>query len=312
MLIKWIFLPVLLFLTFFRCFGQSSNTEKHHNKIDGITTSFEIENLLKSLNKEYGYFKTNDSLKFADNACQKLSDSLKVKFYTKVDFDNNNYTDLLVIGEWEGYNHSILCILDSGENNFFVKSLTRRSFQDCTFPVVLTKDNKALINYFGFKEHNWPINDTVQTIESKKLIYKFGDFVEYNDSVVNDYNIQEIKFETTECFGTCPIFSLIINSDRSTTYEAIKYNVLDGKFTSKVDRKSYSELIALLNYINFPNLCNSYRVNWTDDQSCTLKIIYSNGGTKIIKDYGLIGTYGLERVYNMLFNLRNTQKWSKV
>jgi hypothetical protein len=50
-------------------------------------------------------------------------------------------------------------------------------------------------------------------------------------------------------------------------------------------------------------------VGWTDDQTCTLKITYDNGKTKTITDYGKIGTYGLNRVYSILFSLRQNQKW---
>ena len=47
----------------------------------------------------------------------------------------------------------------------------------------------------------------------------------------------------------------------------------------------------------------------TDGQTCGLKITYDNGKTKIIHDYGLIGTFGLDRTYEMLFNLRKNQTW---
>jgi len=55
---------------------------------------------------------------------------------------------------------------------------------------------------------------------------------------------------------------------------------------------------------------NSYRVSWTDDQTSTLKITYDNGKVKTIRDYGLIGTFGLSQAYKLLFDLRGSQPWN--
>jgi hypothetical protein len=100
------------------------------------------------------------------------------------------------------------------------------------------------------------------------------------------------------------------------TYDAKMFNrpdnkskAVSGKFSTQINEKEFTEIIDLLNYIAFPNLKNEYAVSWTDDQSCTLKITYDNGATKKIDDYGMIGTYGLNRVYEMLYELRFNQKW---
>jgi len=91
----------------------------------------------------------------------------------------------------------------------------------------------------------------------------------------------------------------------------LKSEELKGIFTAAIDSAKYQELIELLNYVDFENLTTNYAVSWTDDQSCTLRITYDGGKTKIINDYGLIGTFGLDKVYQLLFSLRETQKWRK-
>ena len=67
----------------------------------------------------------------------------------------------------------------------------------------------------------------------------------------------------------------------------------------------------MLNYIYFETLQDNFAVTWTDDQTATLKITYDSGKVKSISDYGLIGTYGLDRVYQLLYELRENQKWTK-
>ena len=83
-------------------------------------------------------------------------------------------------------------------------------------------------------------------------------------------------------------------------------------FIKSIDKeKDYSKIVELLNYIDFPNLKDNYAVNLTDDQTCTLTIIYNNGKVKKIEDYGLIGTFGLDRFYSLMFELRFNQEWKK-
>lgn len=302
---------LLTMLSFFTCFGQVKtdilSSAKHHNKIDDLENAKQIQALLKSIDKRYADFKVIDTTAYTDKVCKFFFDSLKIKTFTKADFDNNGYTDILVVGQWS--DPSIVCIFDKGGNKFSINRLTRRGFQDCSFPVVNMNGTQAFIDYYYFKQpENWREYDTSRIIQSKKLVYKFGDFIEYNDLPKN-YNIQKIEYKTTMCFGTCPVFNLTIYSDRSAKYDALKFNKPNGVFNGTIDTKTYSELVGLLNYIDFPTLKDNYSVNWTDDQTCTLKITYDNGETKTITDYGKIGTYGLDRAYNILFSLRQNQKW---
>jgi hypothetical protein len=63
--------------------------------------------------------------------------------------------------------------------------------------------------------------------------------------------------------------------------------------------------------LKLTSLKDEYSVNWTDDQTSTLEIKFNNGQIKRISDYGMIGTFGLEHIYDQLFALRKTQKWKK-
>lgn len=297
------FKVLLVFLTslfFNQCAKSQSDTLKvFRNRIDAITSSKDIERLLKQIDPSFSTFRVNDSLQFSDARCKCLSDSLQCKPWTKADFDGNGFTDLLVTGNWD--DHAVFCILDLGYNKFVVNRLTRKIFQRCTFPVVKRIDSTNIILYYSFDE-------TGTTVIADTLIYKFGDFVEYNPRP-KYYNIERISFSTTECFGMCPQFSIDIDSSRTSTYDAIKYNKKSGKFTATIDESIFQKLFSFLNYINFPQLKNNYSVNWTDDQSCTLTVTYNNGQVKTIHDYGLLGTFGLNRLYQKLFGLRDNQDW---
>lgn len=296
-MVRTIVVFVLSFICAFITNAQAdSSTKTFHNKIDDITSSQGIEALLKSIDPHFSTFHVNDSLRFLQSKCEEVSDSLHCKAWFKTDFDNNNFTDLLVVGSWD--NHAVFCILDSGNNRFAISRLTRKIFQNCTFPLLKTIGTDNVILYYS-------LNDNLKV---DTLIYRFGDFVEYNSSA-QDYRIQKIEFAANGCLGECPQFKFIIDSNRNAEYKAINYNKKFGEFKGVINETNYIELIQLLNYIDFPSLENIYQVDWKDDQSGVLKITYDNGKVKMIYDDGLHGTFGLERVYKILFEFRENQEW---
>ena len=299
------------------------------SKIDQLSTVQDVEKFIQSRYKDLQNFRIKnisemDRLMGDKSFCKKVADSLKVdKNFYKADFDNNGRTDLLVVGDYYGF--IILTVMDFGNDSLLLQRLTRSSFQDCVFPKIIAKENTTLIDYY-YQPDKWGYTNGVgkkpEYLVRKTLVYKFGDFVEYNE-IPKNYQIEKIEYKTTPCFGTCPIFGLKIENDRKGEYQAGNYNVeqfkittkktreIKGDFYTEIDSVKYNQLIELLNYIDFPVLDNKYAVGWTDDQSCTLTITYNNGKVKQIEDYGLTGTFGLTRLYHLLFELRFNQNWKK-
>lgn len=143
-MIKAFFQIIILSILFLSCKKQTDNKVLHKiNYIDSIQNAKQITDLILKIDNRYNEFKINDSLKFenrhSDKNYTKIADSLKVQPWTKADFDNNGLSDILVIGKW--YDHSVICILDKN-GKYELKPITRRSFQNCTFPVV--ENNKIL------------------------------------------------------------------------------------------------------------------------------------------------------------------------
>ena len=288
--------------------GSSQITlgQKILSKIDSIKSKKEVENLIHSLNERYKEFAITEK-------------SLSTQPFSKGDFDKNGLTDLLAIGGFPVY--------------FIGSDTIKREFDDRIFVVMnFGKDSlkiKSLTKGMGHN-HNlaFPkiVNDTIITIEQRNLIFKFGDFIELNPNPKN-YEIEKIEYQTTHCYGTCPVFSIEINKDKTGLFEASDYNsetgisIVDlhrkknnskeikGTFRAIIKDDSFSEIINLVNYMDFPTLKDNYSVNWTDDQTCILKITYNNGQTKEVRDYGLIGNYGLARLYQLFFEMRFNQIW---
>jgi hypothetical protein len=303
------------------------------SEIDKLETQKDIENYIHKIDTIYKKFELKKIQDFDRGANDSLNVILaqKVKMYDcflKSDFDNNGLTDLLVIGD----NHDCISFGFGieGEKSCGFSTLVLMNFnheikiidvnKSRNYPIVPKveyENGEAFLIIYTPKTLGNEIIPAEK--ESKtKLTFKFGNFIEYHKNQ-KQRSIERIEYSTTRCYGTCPVFKLEINKDKSAVFVAQHFNFDDnldnysskeeGNFQTIISKGKFDELNAILNYIDFVNLKSSYDVHWTDDQSSTLKITYDNGKTKTIDDYGLIGTYGLKRVYELLFDLRNNQNW---
>lgn len=311
------------FCLFNICFAEiPSNVENNKikpSKIDLIKTANDIDRLLEKIDKKkFEYFIVDDKLKIETVRCGDFAEKIQAKSWTKADFDNNGLTDILIIGN---LGNNYIVVLDKGNNKFDVEVLSRDLFGDCSLPTVKEVESQNLIvintlrpfRIFKLTDEETlkKASETPPTIETKELIYKFGYFVELNKTPTSK-KIEKISYETTMCFGTCPSFEIKIDTNRQAIYGPRAYNKLKkGPYKATISSSEFNDLVDLLNYIDFSNLKDNYSVNWTDDQTCFLTITYDGGKLKKIRDYGLIGTYGLVRVYEILFDLRENQVWKK-
>lgn len=295
------FLLILLIVSFRTVSGQKIQT-----KIDSLETNDAVVSLLFSLDKKYRGFDLRHPYG-KEGYFRKIADSLGIiKSFYKSDFDNNGYTDLLVIGEFWGIN--IVIVMNYGYDTFKLSRFSRGTAQGCTWPKII---NDTIIRDY---HRNWQTNDTTSILRSSDLIFKYGGFIEYN-ALPKNYMIEKIEYQTRS-HRTNPQFLISIDNNRKATFKAEAYNQnkinekeIKGKFETLLNKVEFSKIVSLLDYIDFPSLKDSNTVPWPDDHSCTLTITYNNGQVKKIEDFGLSGTHGLFRLYQILFDLRYNQKW---
>lgn len=121
--------------------------------------------------------------------------------------------------------------------------------------------------------------------------------------------ISQIAFEADGCFGTCPAFTMTILNDGTANYNAKMYNERQGQFKTVIKKAQLDSLITLIEKTNVFDLKDNYSTLMTDQTTYTLKVKLKNGQTKSIEDYGHSGPDKLEKIYNLLFSLRETQDW---
>lgn len=224
----------------------------------------------------------------------------KNKFF-KLDLDANGLTDLVVNGNY------LFAVTDEGNGKYSSHFIDRGAFigKKYNLLTIIHKESTSLLVVKGYNRYQ---RAGLDNTKPDTLLLKFGAFIEYQPTP-NKLQVSQVSFSTSGCYGTCPIFELAIQADRTAAYHAMKYNKKKGKFKAVIDTVTYNRLVATLQYIHLSTLKNSYQVGWTDDQTVYLEVKLSNGQVKRIHDYGAIGTFGLANLYGQLYKLRETQGW---
>jgi len=288
------------------------------NKIDSIQTDQEALSFLKTLDKRFTSEKYRQvQILPTDSIRQKLScngifDKWQIKNWEKADFNNDGRTDIIITVYW--YNFDVFAVIDKGNNTFELLQLSKDVFQNCELAKPFKIGKQQLLVFYRKKreyvKNNKNLFETKEIGQIDTLIYKFGNFVELNKNP-SHYKIDSIQFRTSGCLGTCPIYKIEIDKNRNAQYTAIVYNPKQGKFESVLTKESYNKVIQLINYLSIDGLKDDYQVTWTDDQTAWLRIKFSDGTVKEIRDYGLIGTFGLSSLYQLFSELRENQDWKQ-
>jgi len=234
-------------------------------------------------------------------------------FY-KADFDNNGYTDMLLLG---GYGNSYYSFVVMNNGNSDPKVHLMGSFDYLFIPKLIYRKGNPLLEIHGEKPD----------FSKKKISFKpFHDILHWKNigfagenQNPKEYKIEKIQFVERGCYGTCPVFEIHIDDKGKAFFFAEFYNFShnhgakpeDKVFVTTLSNKTYNEIKSFLNYIDFPTLHNNYSVFYTDAASCDLIITYDGGKTKKISDYGMLGSHELIALYTYFKDLRFNQKWKE-
>lgn len=340
----------LLILISQLCFSQSKAPSTIDNlRTDSEVESF-VRNGKFGTPDRYSRFILKTVQGFTGNTTRisgklkRAADSLGInKSFYKGDFDHNGLTDLVFIGDdqscqgmspdtKEPYScdPNVNLILDFGKHHKLIS--VKPNYFDFAIPVVMTIDGRDYLKVITEVTEENLYSDryvTTHKLVSKILDYQFGGLVEYHPNP-SHHSIQKIELITDMCYGTCPVFTLKLNKSGSSEFMAENYNFFrhgdphfkkkshkafkkgEGTFKTEINKADFQNLENLLNYLNFTELKEHYAVNWTDMQTANLIITYDDGKIKKVEDYGLSGTYGLKRLYALLFDIRFNQDWKKV
>jgi hypothetical protein len=262
-------------------------------EIDQLQTQRDVERFVRKIDEAY---------RKEDIFGNRMDSGALHDHFFKLDLDGNGVTDLVVNGV------RLLVIMDRG-GHYDVYNLGKiHGFLGVgrTLLGIDSSDKPIKLLVQRSKEVNARIN-TRRSYVDTLVVCPVG-IVEYNPHPDANFTFEGLTVSTNQCYGTCPIFEMRIDTDRSVSYDAIQFNKQTGKFHGDLPPAMYMQLVELLRYLQPDRLDSNYMVDWTDDQTISMEIHY-NGKVKRISDYGETGTFGLRRLYALLFAYRNSLKW---
>ncbi|MBN8787253.1 MAG: hypothetical protein J0I84_09190, partial [Terrimonas sp.] len=87
------------------------------------------------------------------------------------------------------------------------------------------------------------------------------------------------------------------------------FNKQQGHFQTVIKNSQLDSLRELIYKVNLFSLKDKYSAPITDQPTYTLKVQFDNGQQKTIEDYGNNGPDKLDKIYDLIFALRENQDW---
>lgn len=130
-----------------------------------------------------------------------------------------------------------------------------------------------------------------------------------NDEVRSkDHGITEIGLERTLCFGTCPVYTVIMKSDGSLRYYGKRYVEKKGKLTGQVSKSRFNQLAQFIKDADFMELEHSYDRPVTDLPTVYTKVVM-DGRQKVVRNYANAGPTKLWAIEQLIDKLLAEAEW---
>ncbi|MBI4931483.1 MAG: hypothetical protein HY841_12010 [Bacteroidetes bacterium] len=289
------FLLLLISLTIISCSA---------NKIDSLTTDKDVFAFVQQF---FPDFKGFDEYY---NETIKISDSLKVRNWTKTDIDNNGETDLLVFRGNDLPNILTLLSFNGTYKKISAKYHCKYQF---IYPIVKTIDNKKLLLLYSQEQTGYDPNTkhfTYTKLACETLTIKNNLFLNYIQSP-RHYDIEKIEIKNDGiCEGNCPRINISINlkTFENICSKQMYWDSTPKNFTGQLTQNEIKNILSLLDYSNFSDFNSKYEIGCTDQTTTTLIITYDNGKIKNIEDYGSSGNFTLAEIYDIVYNIKWIEK----
>ena len=184
--------------------------------------------------------------------------------------------------------------MDSGVNKFYYKELTTDALHCQLFSA--DSDSNCIKLYDSFWVNAFPYKDTLIEV---KIIFKFGEFVKFNDKP-SEHKIEKIELGIG---GEISWTTIEISKNRKLRTQHFIFGNKRGLYryrVHKISKKDYQNIVDYLNYMNFLSLKDEYPVLAYDGGGSVLTITYDNGQIKKIRDNGLGSPFSLQHFYSLM------------
>jgi hypothetical protein len=282
------------------------------NEIDGLKTDKQVLAFIKKLSPNDGRIAETsfDKPYSYDKKTQKTADSLGVKNWSKIDFDKNGETDLIVFNL---YNlQQIVAVFSINGEYKKINSTWSVGFKySLTYPIIKNIDGKNLILIY----HNEIINRirkleeevNYTSVESDTIVFENGMFLNfYKDLEKHSIESISIKSTNNDVGGEMNMEIDFINL-KDNCFKLEGYLELAETSTYKLTNEEILRIKYLLEQSNLKKLKDNLKYRIDNHNDYQIEIIYDNGEVKKIEDIGGVVNYNFAEIYDMMYDF----KWVK-
>lgn len=156
-----------------------------------------------------------------------------------------------------------------------------------------------------------PVTSKVNTV-----CYGFIAFLFLASCHYKKEDISQINFETLGCSDNCTRFTMSIMENGAASYReevegflSERGKISDKRFRTVIKKPQLDSLLTLITDAQLLGLSSYYEEDAYDAGISTLTLKLKNGRKKIIEDRSVSSPKKLERIYNFLYSLRESQDW---
>lgn len=139
------------------------------------------------------------------------------------------------------------------------------------------------------------------------------------DSSLGAAPFDEITLQRTECYGTCPAYTVILHGDGTVVYKGKSHVVAIGERKSSISKASVSFLLSAFGNASFLSFQDEYgserdgcKEVWTDHPSLMIRY-QSKANSKSVSYYtGCVGAKDLHKIAwlaDTIDIVTNTRQW---
>lgn len=251
-------------------------------------------------------------------------DSFGARTYEKIDLDDNGYTDLLFNGYdsiHPGY-HS-MAILFFGKDSFCIRELPKEFNPEFFAARSIRIDGKpflqTLTTFYTSEEYQTIYHGEPRYLKNRFIARRCDTLTWISFWPVEKrphfpHSVDTLRYDFGGFLGAFHL-TLIGNSvtlDRIFEFHQGKladpYDTLVARLDSTTARSLYNIIYA----IDWERLDSFYEPPASDVSSGVFDLTYDGGKTKTVVDCGLIGTYGLAALEDMLIGFRDSLSWKRI
>lgn len=291
---------------------KKSLNEKEILKIIHSNEGYENRNLKKD-------FFTGDEFIDSIKTFRKTITEENFKPIYEADFNNDGKKDYLVNLSYPKISNEndVVKIHISEDNNNPVILLSKDKDYEILNPgkshvyeIIASKiiqfKNQSLIKLINYNKNFDGLN---QVFQYDTLMIKNNELIEYTNNI-KKHKIEKIVFTQNGGYAPGVIYQLSLSND-SLTFTSNYYKNFKGEYKS-YNNNPFKKFESYLNEVDFSNLKNNYHLPCADCSSIETKIVFDNGKTKRIYDYGEKGSLVLIKLYEEIEKTVVKEKWTIV